>query len=338
MPGWNLSEGDYRKGFLSEDEIWAILNSVFSPKSYKTTTYKFCFLKSLLDNIFNVDENLTISFEELFLKFTEVYWSLIAKHKLCQIQGSSQRQKSSVEIIIINFLNEYKLDGDLAFEGLKKDFQFKLMKKVGSECSKYVIGAFFADTRESFFSFSKSSRTITFNPYVYEMFIKYKYIIEKLNYYEWIKFLEKVNPSETAYAIAEKLDYSAKRNNLSKYKEYLLDQVNQQDCFYCGKKISNLIIEVDHYIPWSFVKDDKLWNFVLACRDCNNKKRDKLANNFYTPKLIERNRYILLDNKNRDIFVGNDFKGYNNNKIESMYESAVFNGFDYGWKPPAIHR
>src|SRR5690242_10624208 len=104
MSGWNLSQGHYLKEHISEDDIWAIFNHIFSSKSAKTTTYKYCFLKCLLDNIFNVDEYLTLDFDKIFAHFTEVYWNLVAKHKLCQVQGNSQWQKSSVEIIIEGFL------------------------------------------------------------------------------------------------------------------------------------------------------------------------------------------------------------------------------------------
>ncbi len=45
----------------------------------------------------------------------------------------------------------------------------------------------------------------------------------------------------------------------------------ENKCFYCGKPVIKKTVEVDHFIPWSFMKDDQIWNFVLACPECNNK-------------------------------------------------------------------
>lgn len=331
MPGWNLVNGECKKENIKDDEIWAIINNIFSNKSYRTTTYKYCFFKCILDNLFNVDESLSLDFITIFTRFAEIYWNLVAKHHLRQIQDNSRWTKSSIEIIIENIISQYKLDNNIIFEALKANIQIELIKKVSAECSKNVIGAFYFDSKECFYGFSKKRKTIWFNSNVYALLVKYKNVIEKLNYYEWIKFLEKVNPSDTVYAIAEKLDYSSKRNNLSAYKEYLLLNFNQNSCFYCGTPLRNSSVEVDHFIPWSFSKDDKLWNFVLSCRTCNNSKRDRLASENYTHAIINRNLLMVNDQINK--IVRFDFKGYTGQKIVKMYESAVFNGFGFGWYP-----
>jgi hypothetical protein len=31
-------------------------------------------------------------------------------------------------------------------------------------------------------------------------------------------------------------------------------------------------------LPWSFILEDRTWSLVLACRKCNNEKRDQLTN------------------------------------------------------------
>ncbi|NLX77533.1 MAG: hypothetical protein GXZ01_09250 [Clostridiaceae bacterium] len=51
MEGWKLRRGEWTKECLSEDEIWAKFNHIFSTKSANRTSYKYCFIKSLLENI-----------------------------------------------------------------------------------------------------------------------------------------------------------------------------------------------------------------------------------------------------------------------------------------------
>src|SRR5690348_14922560 len=50
--------------------------------------------------------------------------------------------------------------------------------------------------------------------------------------------------------------------------------------------------EVDHVLPWSFVLEDRTWNLVLACRTCNNQKRDRLTDLPTLENLCARNQQI----------------------------------------------
>ena len=70
--GFDLKYGEYKKGNLSDDEMWSAFAYLFSSKSVNDTSYKFGFLKAILDNLYNVDNNLTLNFNQLFSKFTEV--------------------------------------------------------------------------------------------------------------------------------------------------------------------------------------------------------------------------------------------------------------------------
>ena len=199
---------------------------------------------------------------------------------------------------------------------------------------KYVVGAFYADTEGQLYSFSKEDGGIHFNSDAYAACVKFKTDFEKINYYEWIKYLEKVNREEDSYALASKLDASTERSNLSLYRETLL-QFGQQHCFYCHKSLKQeaTTIPVDHCIPWSFVKDDKLWNFVLSCPTCNGAKSNTLPAETYLADIKQRNRSLLhLDLP----LVKEDFKSYSHTKLEQMYRSAIFNGFQSGWHPRTV--
>ncbi len=50
------------------------------------------------------------------------------------------------------------------------------------------------------------------------------------------------------------------------------------------------MIHVDHFIPWSYVFEDELWNLVLTCRKCNLKKHSSLPSEKFIFKLVERNK------------------------------------------------
>lgn len=59
----------------------------------------------------------------------------------------------------------------------------------------------------------------------------------------------------------------------------LLQQANFS-CQYCGRKAPEIILEVDHKYPKSKGGLDKIENYSVACRDCNNGKGDFILKNF----------------------------------------------------------
>ena len=47
-------------------------------------------------------------------------------------------------------------------------------------------------------------------------------------------------------------------------------------CQYCGAKAPEVILHIDHKVPWKIVKKHELVNLVTACSSCNLGKSDKL--------------------------------------------------------------
>lgn len=328
---WDSVENKIPFCKLNEDEIIATVNKALSQGS-KTSTYKFAFFKSILDNIFNVDlENNFLDYEKIAFRFTEIYWNLSLHFGLKQMI-SYDGKVTSVEKKIKKFYNENFIsnveNAIPFFESISEENKLKLTKIIKSEMLKYVVGAFCFDTNYQFYHFDKKNLDgIKLNPSVYNAFVKYKTVFEKQNYFEWIKYLEKANKEEDSYKLAEKLDFSTKRSNLSEYRKILQD-FGQNKCFYCGKTINSS--PVDHFIPWSFVKDDKMWNFVLACQTCNSSKNDKLPSDSFIEKVKYRNEKLVnFQNK----IIQFDFKNYNHNILYSLKNSAIFNGFSE-WNVP----
>ena len=50
-------------------------------------------------------------------------------------------------------------------------------------------------------------------------------MLEKVNYFEWSRFLEKVNSEELTQAISTKLDESTLRSDLSMYRQILYEEL-----------------------------------------------------------------------------------------------------------------
>lgn len=330
MAGWELKEGKILKYDLSDEELWGIFNYIFSNKSANRTSYKFAFIKSLIECVFEVNEDNTIDLNVLFKSFTKIYWNLVGKYKLVQTHNG---MTSKVESIIANIILENPSIGDIEFDKLNESIKEELEKQIFTEGIKYVVGAIYEDSKGCFYSFTKKDKTLTYNECFKKFIIKHNRNLLKINYFEWILFLEKVNSDERCLSLAKKLENASKRNDLSLYREVLFYKLQQKECFYCGKSLKQHKIHVDHFIPWSYIKSDKMWNFVLACPTCNTSKNDKIADEKYLMEIIERNKIISTFD---DETIINDFMTYGESKLISIYKLASFNGFDNSWKPKMI--
>ena len=189
--GWDRSTAEYSKKTLTDDEIWTAFDRVFSAKSRNTSSYKYGFFKSIIDNLYNVDANLVLSFDQLFMKFAEIYWNLVLKYSLHQQKTDERHRQSKIEQILLQAKEKYHLEEIIPFEGLSGSAQIDISNQVKKECSRYVVGALDQDTGDIFYSFSKKEQKIQLNPRVYTFVCQHQFVLEKLNYYEWARFLER---------------------------------------------------------------------------------------------------------------------------------------------------
>ena len=333
MAGWNLKAGAITEYVVSEDRIWSLFNFVFSDACKKRNTYKFGLIKSLLDSAFSgemTEQGVRYSYEELFGRFAYNYWNLVVKYDLRQMRKDGKSEFSKMFSIsglarksftfCVKALGTHPF---LEFESLGADIKNKIIKQVTVECKRFVIGALYDDFDGIIYSFNLKEDGIVLNPRVYDFMLKYKAELEKLNYYAWARFLEQINDDNVLMRVIDKLELATpKREDLSVYREILRKEFEEDTCFYCGKKLGKNI-HVDHFIPWSFVKDDKLWNFVLSCARCNERKSNKLPKQDFLIKIEQRNKGIqVVDN----IIVQKDFERYSQDLLNRMWKYAKMSG------------
>ncbi|MCI2044628.1 MAG: HNH endonuclease, partial [Mageeibacillus sp.] len=283
-------------------------------------------IKSILDNLFNglvCSEGIFYSYEELFERFAENYWNLVVKYDLRQMRPDGKSIYSKVENILKQAASEEIVLSEIEFSSIDMKRKQSIIKKVTTECKSCVVGALYNDFDGVIYSFDLKEKGLTLNPVVHEFMLKYKAELEKLNYYSWARFLEQVNDDNALIRVIDKLELATpRRDNLSVYREILRREFEQDTCFYCGKKLSRQI-HVDHFIPWSFVKDDKVWNFVLSCSTCNTQKNNKVPSRDYLVKIENRNKKIQLL---KDEIIQEDFECYSENMMERMWAYAKLSG------------
>ncbi len=326
MQGWKLKEGRINSAKLSEDELWGLFNYVFSTRSKNQSSYKFGLIRSLIENLYNVDDKLILSYDKLFSTFTNVYWNLIIKYGLSQ--SDSSHKQSAIEKVLYTAQMSHEIPDQLSFDQLSEIAQLSILKDIKKNGKRYVFGALYQDMEGVLYGFSNKNEILQFNSIAYTFMKKYHSTIFRLNNYEWAKFLEKNNT--VAVGFINSIEGLTKRDSLEWYRN-ILEENTERKCFYCGKEIKHSVFHVDHFIPWSYLHSDNLWNFVLACQRCNLSKHNNLPEQMFLEKLVERNRML---NDSDDVQVINQLGNYRSTNLLELYKYAERNGFKTGWTPP----
>lgn len=323
-----LQVGEMRVSYLTDKEIWGHFNFIFSSKSRNSTTYKFVLIKSLLENLYNVNDKLELNYFNLFESFARIYWNLVVHHNLNQINMIGK--KSEVQKILLQIQRENQIPNTLVFDRLSDELQLQIINRVKRACKINVMGAIYGDTGSTIYDFNNKEEFIRFNPAFYSFMQRFQRVLNYLTNYQLALFLEKFNEFGDTTNLLMKVENVSKRSSLDQFYQ-ILSSFYDGMCFYCGKSLKTKEnSHVDHFIPWSFVQADQLWNLVIACSACNLSKSDKHARENFLYLLIDRNQMLL---KEQAIFVREDMRVYSNKKIEELYTYSIDNGITDFWIP-----
>lgn len=331
MAGWNLKKGDIKDVSVSDDEYWSLFNYVFSSNCAKTNTYKFGFIKALLDSVFSHainNDGLHLTYNAVFEKFAENYWNLVVKYNLKQMKETARASCTRIEKIFHEAVEDNPILASVEFSAINEMQKKKIVRAIAAECRKYVVGALYADFQGKLYSFDLFADGLTICPHAVHFMMRYKTEIERLNYYAWAKYLEEVNSGSVLTNLIDKLELATpRRKDLSIYRQILHEEFEVNTCFYCGRKLSG-VSHVDHFIPWSFMKDDKLWNFVLACPSCNERKNDRLPPIELVNRIEQRNQDIVSnEDRINDDVVKRDFSSYSDHLVHQLWQYARIGGY-----------
>ncbi|HPS57659.1 MAG TPA: HNH endonuclease domain-containing protein [Spirochaetota bacterium] len=112
-------------------------------------------------------------------------------------------------------------------------------------------------------------------------------IITGWHRYRLVEFLQRRNPNVPA--VIDKLEPPLKRDlaDATKFWKNIITVAETQNCphrglgglindIYTGRPITLSDMSLDHFIPWSFVLHDRMWNLVPVSKSINSSKSDLL--------------------------------------------------------------
>lgn len=127
----------------------------------------------------------------------------------------------------------------------------------------------------------------------------------------WAVWLEDLNPSMIKVMTKISME-NIQRGDLAWAKGVLAGRFG--NCFYCGGRLDGSDWHADHFIPWSYVLDDKLWNIVPACSDCNLRKGNSLPSRDDLARICKRNAELRCEG-----FEKLYFEGYDDDELPRLY-------------------
>jgi hypothetical protein len=112
----------------------------------------------------------------------------------------------------------------------------------------------------------------------------------------WVGYLQSRNQSVPG--ITEKAGPPAKRSSLTPQMRYwkgaLAALGEEPRCIYSGQPLDLDDIHLDHFLPWTFVCHDALWNLVPVVPEVNLSKGNRLPDLAYMPAVVDLHHRALV--------------------------------------------
>ena len=137
--------------------------------------------------------------------------------------------------------------------------------------------------------------------------------------YNLIMYLQRRNP--TVPGISNKIypPQERKLTAVTAYWKYMINRGNVHD-IYTGELMTTKGLSIDHFIPWSYVASDELWNLIPTVKSVNSSKSNNLPDwKVYFKELAktEYDAYLMLghDEKANQLFAKCSRENLNNEEI-----------------------
>ena len=180
---------------------------------------------------------------------------------------------------------------------------------------------------------------IELNP-VWDKYLHAHYnILVDFAYWNLTLFLQTRNPNVPA--IPNKLIRPEARNSLTKQHDYwdmVMEIGGPIKCIYTDTELHPKDYELDHFIPWSFVCHDLLWNLIPSDSSINSSKNNKLPDlNFYLPKLaaLQHHSIKVVIDANKETNAMEDYisLGYTPRELADMSNEQFLKLYERTFNP-----
>lgn len=288
------------------------INNLVAIFNKTTNSYKFFWMLGILNIISNTRQKI-ISLPELVIEMISSIWfpvnyynlSLGKQDRLYQkivslkqefnIPLNSNKQEIA-NIFNANITNQKittiirDVTRYVPFRLLSPWYSKQLFGKADFEKNKIIESLSNSSFNElnilPIYKINSAQKEITINDDWYDYILLNINILTDFTYWHLVKYLERKNPNIPN--ISQKL-FEPIRRNLQHAKNYwkkVLEKSGWIKCIYSQEIITIDNFSIDHYIPWSFVAHDQIWNLIPTTQEINSSKGNNLPANFYLDEFV----------------------------------------------------
>lgn len=274
-----------------------------------TNSYKFLFLLSILDLLASQDfsEDLPIQIKSLAIEMLVKSWCPYLVFKLsfgwkdaitssldslgCELSKdikASMTDDSKIRDIVNTFEVDNRLTKYVPFRLIRPFFpelRGYQDHKVNQEIKQLSNQLF--DSRKPLYKINDNLTEIFVHPEWCTYMRSNFGIVRGWIAWKWLLYMQRKNPNIPA--IANKLFPQRDRQSLQKQTKYwkkVVETCPELRCIYSGGRLSLDDLSLDHYLPWSFVAHDQLWNLIPVPKSINSSKSNKIPDDRYFDSLI----------------------------------------------------
>ena len=252
-------------------------------------TYKYYWFVSILDIVVK-EQRRRISFWEIIVGMIAEAWYPIHYFRLSFGKSDSlynqiielqkelnipiDAKKDEIKKQIFNNLTIPKIRGLLRVFTLNVPYRF-LSPWINYTTDNQVVELSQSYTNNCIYSIKDD--TIEINP-KWEQYLNDNYLILRdFTFWNLTVFLQKRNPNVPD--VPSKLVKPILRDSLVKQRHFwdtFIDINGSIKCIYTGKELYKMSYDLDHFVPWSFVSHNLLWNLLPADSSINSSKSNNL--------------------------------------------------------------
>lgn len=356
-----------------ENEIIKVFQST-------TNSYKYYWWYSILQLV-KKKENKTFKFDEIAIQMIVFAWYPVNYYKLSL--GKQDQLAKYVKELKSHFIelnDDTKEDGLFLFLNenkdvfIVKDIISKLVKyvpyrfirpwfdeSIGIEDSKVngLIISLQGDQNKTIpYTINEKNNEIKLNENWFKWIYSNIRIIESFTLFELFKYIEKNNPYSTNISLKLFKPQFRKLTEPTKlWKKFIEIKGNSINSVFENKPLFTIQkLAIDHYLPWSLVTHDKLWNLHPIEQEVNSSKSNKIADDkylvdftdiqysfihhiaIYSPKYLEDYFTLFSVNKTELLNISKyKFSELLRNKIDIETELATNMGYSTKWQNLSHH-
>ena len=148
------------------------------------------------------------------------------------------------------------------------------------ETIRILASKHFCDRSPPLYRFTDNGKAIVIHSRWKGYMRDHESILKSWILWHWARYMQRTNPSVPA--LISKLDeevMSITRKQRNFWRRVLESEKMDCVCIYSGERVLAEKFALDHYIPWSFVAHDEMWNLVPVSIRGNELKSDNLPKN-----------------------------------------------------------